>query len=265
MAYNKVLRGQDEKHFVTTIHAIVSGIIKLASIMKLPVDRKVYRGLSGIELPEAFWEEDAYGAKGGVEYGIMSTTRNKKTAVQYSSYGRVPTIFEIEIGQVDRGAELNWISVRMLEYRCFSVVISINLTQMCPQQFPGEEEVVMPPLSNLEVTGDPYLSYLEDTETQVLVFPLRVNVNIKSKTMEDLVATRKNVLMSGISDMQAEADDEVAALAQAIGEVRALAAGQTTEWFNDQNAHRQANSEAAADSQNREVLLKRRRWDLLEM
>ena len=59
----------------------------------------------------------------------------------------------------------------------------------------------MPPLSNLEVTGDPYLSYLEGTETQVLVFPLRGNVNIKSKTMEDLVATRKNVLMSGISDM----------------------------------------------------------------
>ena len=50
-----------------------------------------------------------------------------------------------------------------------------------------------------------------------------------------------------------------------MGEVKALAAGQTTEWFNDQNAHRQANSEVAADSQNREVLLKRRRWDLLEM
>jgi hypothetical protein len=136
---------------------------------------------------------------------------------------------------------------------------------MCLQQFPGEEEVVMPPLSNLEVIGDPYLSCLEGTGTEILIFPLRVNVNIKSKTMEDLVATRKNVLMSGISDMQAEADEEVAALAQAMGEVKALAAGQTTEWFNDQNAHRQASSEGAADSQNRDVLLKRRRWDLLEM
>ena len=109
--YNKVLRGQDDKQYVTTIHAIVSAIIKLASIMKLPANRKVYRGLSGIELPPEFWQEDEYGAKGGVEFGIMSTTRHADVAVQYSSYGEVPTIFEIEIGQVDRGAELNWISV----------------------------------------------------------------------------------------------------------------------------------------------------------
>jgi len=154
MAYNKVLRilsdnrGQNEKQYVTTIHAIVSGIIKLASIMKLPLDRKVYRGLSGVELPEAFWIVDRYGAKGGVEFGIMSTTRSMKTAVQYSSHGRVPTIFEIEIGQVDRGGELKWIS-----------------------QFPSEDEVVMPPLSNLEVTGDPYLRSLEGTTTQILIVP----------------------------------------------------------------------------------------------
>jgi len=109
--YNLVLRG-GEKKYITTIHAIVSGIIKLASIMKLPFNRKVYRGLSGFELPEEFWNEDEYGAKGGVEFGIMSTTTNKKIAVQYSSHGRTPTIFEIEIGQVDRGAELGWISVR---------------------------------------------------------------------------------------------------------------------------------------------------------
>jgi len=55
--YNKVLRGQMEKKYITTIHAIVSGIIKLASIMKLPLGRHVYRGLSGIELPKEFWDE----------------------------------------------------------------------------------------------------------------------------------------------------------------------------------------------------------------
>ena len=100
MHYNMVLRGQSGKQYVTTIHAIVSGIIKLSSIMKLPLNRKVYRGLSGIELPKEFWEEDEYGAKGGVEMGIMSTTRNMGVAVQYSSYGQTPTVFEIDIGQV---------------------------------------------------------------------------------------------------------------------------------------------------------------------
>ena len=89
--------------------------------MKLPLDRKVYRGLSGVELPEAFWIVDRYGAKGGVEFGIMSTTRSMKTAVQYSSHGRVPTIFEIEIGQVDRGGELKWISVNLLWFRMYFI------------------------------------------------------------------------------------------------------------------------------------------------
>ena len=120
----------------------------------------------------------------------------------------------------------------------------------------------MPPLSNLEVTGDPYLRSLEGTTTQILIVPLRVNVNIKSKTMEELIATRKNVLMSGLSDMQAEADQEVALIAQATGEVKALLVGQTTEWVNDQDVSRQIKDEGSADSLN---MLKRRRWDLQEM
>ena len=111
--YNRVLRSQ-LKEYVTTIHAIVSGIIKLAAIMKLPISRKVYRGLSGLQLPPEFWNQDDYGARGGVEFGIMSTTTHKDVAVQFTSNGTTPTVFEIEIGQVDRGAELSWISVGLL-------------------------------------------------------------------------------------------------------------------------------------------------------
>ena len=68
--YNGVLRGGDKK-YITTIHAIVSGIIKGSCIMKLPFNRKVYRGLSGFELPEEFWNEDEYGAKGGLDHPIL--------------------------------------------------------------------------------------------------------------------------------------------------------------------------------------------------
>ena len=92
----------------------------------------------------------------------------------------------------------------------------------------------MPPLSNLEVVGEPYLRALPNSRTQVLIVPLRVNVNIKSKTMEELESTRKDVLLSAITEMQAEAHQEVDELAQSIGEITALAAGQETEWFNDQ-------------------------------
>ena len=62
-----------------------------------------------------------------------------------------PTLFEIQLGQVDRGATLSWIS-----------------------QFPGEAEVLLPPLSNLEVVGEPF------TMGTVRVVKLRVNVNLKA-------------------------------------------------------------------------------------
>ena len=65
-----------------------------------------------------------------------------------------PTLFEIQLGQVDRGATLSWIS-----------------------QFPGEEEVLLPPLSNLEVVGEP-ATMMREGEA-VNVFQLRVNVNLK--------------------------------------------------------------------------------------
>jgi len=85
---------------------------------------------------------------------------------------------------------------------------------LCAQQFPGEEEVLMPPLSNLEVMGEPYLTRLEGHI--VLIVPLRVNVNIKSKTMDELTSTRKDVLLSAIKDLHAESEQEVSELAQCI-------------------------------------------------
>ena len=50
--------------YVTSIHAVVSAIIKLSRTWKIPDDRKVYRGLGGMLLPQKFWREDAYGCRG---------------------------------------------------------------------------------------------------------------------------------------------------------------------------------------------------------
>ena len=83
--YNAVLRGFPEaavealkgNKYTTTIYCIVSGIIKLSKVMKLPDDRVVYRGMGGLELPEAFTIPDEWGIRGGVEYGMMSTTLHR--------------------------------------------------------------------------------------------------------------------------------------------------------------------------------------------
>eukprot|EP01036_Dinobryon_divergens_P039036 gene39036-51352_t len=92
MKYNAVLRGfpptivesLQGNRYTTTIHSIVSGIIKLSQIAELPLSRKVYRGLGGMLLPEKFWKEDEFGCRGGVELGFMSTTTNRDVAVMYS-------------------------------------------------------------------------------------------------------------------------------------------------------------------------------------
>ena len=50
----------------------------LLQVMKLPEDRTVYRGLNGLELPEAFVQADEYGVRGGVEFAMMSTTLDRR-------------------------------------------------------------------------------------------------------------------------------------------------------------------------------------------
>ena len=52
----------------------------LLQVMKLPKDRMVYRGLGGLELPEAFVQADEYGVRGGVEFAMMSTTLDRRWA-----------------------------------------------------------------------------------------------------------------------------------------------------------------------------------------
>ncbi|EKX49156.1 hypothetical protein GUITHDRAFT_68245, partial [Guillardia theta CCMP2712] len=114
--------------YTTTIYCIVSGIIKLSKVTPLPPARVVYRGLHGLEMPSKFVSQDDYGVSGGVELGMLSTSQDMKVAVQYAGKGLLPTVFEISCGAVDRGASLTFLS-----------------------QYPGEEEMLYPPLSYLEL------------------------------------------------------------------------------------------------------------------
>ena len=187
MKYNASLRmfphdmfeGLQGNRYTTTIHAVVSAIIKLSKVWELPPSRKVYRGLSGMVLPQAFWKKDRFGCRGGVEYACMSTTTDRSVAMQYTrgkdGMPQLPTIFEVEVGQVDRGASLSWVS-----------------------QYPAEEEVLMPPLSNLEVVDEPRM------DGEVMVIRLRINVNNKSLTIGQLEARRKQLHVTMMQNLAAE-------------------------------------------------------------
>jgi hypothetical protein len=112
MFYNSVLRallawevskgeGKGDKseapavEYRTTIHMISSGIVKLSEIMRRPDSRKVYRGLSGIKLPDKFWREDKLGWKGGVEMAFMSTTTDRHVALDYIGEGPMPIMVRL--------------------------------------------------------------------------------------------------------------------------------------------------------------------------
>ena len=128
-------------------------------------------------LPEQFWiAEKTNGFRGAVELGLMSTTTDREVAVQYSGRDKKRgTIFEIEAGRIDIGADLKRLS-----------------------QYPGESEYLFPPLSCLEVNGDPRL------EGDIFVFPLRVNICLKGLTLEQLEERRKVLHLAMANNLREE-------------------------------------------------------------
>ena len=70
----------------------------------------------------------------------------------------LPVLFQFEVGDIDRGASLSFLS-----------------------QYPNEDEILIPPLSYLEVTGEPFLEHTEKGD--VWVYPARINCNLKSQVL----------------------------------------------------------------------------------
>jgi Ran GTPase-activating protein (RanGAP) involved in mRNA processing and transport len=120
--------------------------------------------------------------RGGVELGLLSLSASRETAMWYgrSEYGRHGTLFEVQVGRVDIGASIQFLS-----------------------QYPGEDEFLMPPLSCLEVVGEPRLD-CDASGMSVVVFPLRVNVNLKSHAIEDLIGRRKRLHTAATKNLREE-------------------------------------------------------------
>ena len=61
------------------------GIDSSVLVWQVPANRLLYRGLGGVLLPDRFWKDvDGQDFRGGVEFGLMSTTTDRFIAVQYS-------------------------------------------------------------------------------------------------------------------------------------------------------------------------------------
>mmetsp|Transcript_13701 Transcript_13701/g.31604 ORF Transcript_13701/g.31604 Transcript_13701/m.31604 type:complete len:911 (-) Transcript_13701:444-3176(-) len=183
--------GRERMKFVTTIRMIASGIVKLSKLSCLPPDRKVYRGLANVKLPVFMVSSDPLGFRGAVEPAFMSTTTDKRVAMRYLDLKKdvSPKILEMEVGQIDRGANVAWLS-----------------------QYPAENEILYPPLSNLEIIGPLRTELIESKE--VIMISVRVNVNLKSTKREYVEGKRKHLYLQSLDyviqeierDLNAEVD-----------------------------------------------------------
>jgi hypothetical protein len=174
--YNSVMRRPAEHRgqFVYTLHILASAILKLSRIAPA---RTVYRGLKGGLLPRVFFEPSEFGTRGGTEFGFMSTTTDPQVAAVYATPQAVggnpdrgksvtaSVVFEISQGAIDRGAEIAWLS-----------------------QFPKENEVLFPPLTYLEVMGEPR------THGMSIFITLRANLNLRLHTVDQVIHRAKTFL-----------------------------------------------------------------------
>jgi ankyrin repeat protein len=169
--------------YVSIMHALVSGVIKLSLICILPANGEVFRGLSGFELPRCFHEPDRFGARGGVDFAFMSCTTDMKVALDYSK-GDGALVFRISVGMIDRGADLRFLS-----------------------QYPGEREIVMPPRSCLEVRGEPHM--MSTDHGDVVILDAAINCNLSCRTLEKTKAQRKDLCVSLIDTLAKEVSRDI--------------------------------------------------------
>ena len=175
----------------------------------------MWRGIKDATLPKSFWVPNEMGVRGGIEYGFSSTTLDRAQAIAYASGngtgqdGDAMTIFEMQMGMVDRGADLSWLS-----------------------QYPHEREVLLPPLTGIEALN-------LEVDGSMLVIHSRLSLNLASHTLEQVLSRRRKMLMDMVSGIELEMRDSLgeSLVGFGIGVLKkALAYGPLTkdpEWFND--------------------------------
>ena len=124
-----------------------------------------------MKLPPGFLNKNNNNVRGGIEWAFMSTTTDEAVAKFYArgSHDTSSTLIDAEMGMVDRGADIAWLS-----------------------QYPEEREILFPPLTAIEVLE----TQAEQTDGQeVLRVKVRLNVCPYTQKIEDLLGVRKKQMV----------------------------------------------------------------------
>ena len=194
--------------FPTTIFILVSAIQKLSRCMNIPAGTLLYRGLGGsMELPDTFFVPSQKcitpNALGYCEFAFMSTTQDRSVAVQYSGVrDNKPkaSIMEIHPNSVDRGADISEFS-----------------------QYPGEKEFLIVPYSFVQGDGR-QRTEITDGGGVLTVISARVNINLKTETLEQLLGKKKSMHIAAFKSVIDETKHWLQAYAEEDGRLQARTA-----------------------------------------
>ena len=100
-----------DQRYTTSIHVLVSAVLKLARSCRVPESRVLWRGLSGLVLDEQWFKNDWRGVRGGAELGFLSATVQRDIALEYSCAKKhCGVLLKLDIGAIDNGARLDSLS-----------------------------------------------------------------------------------------------------------------------------------------------------------
>jgi hypothetical protein len=206
--------------FSTTIYVLQSAVMKISRVMRLPPGLELYRGLGGLaELPDSFYEADEHGCLGYMEYGFLSTTSNRETAVQYSGAGEgkpLPMVIQTRASSIDRGACIKELSQYPGEVNTESCACSVTHCCLRSNNTDGEQvEYLWPAGSHIEPSGPAYT--VEGGGGMLTMVPVHINANVKTLTVEELGSQKKDMHINAFRYLLAETARDLEDIAGANG------------------------------------------------
>jgi ankyrin repeat protein len=135
----------------------------------------LYRGLGGlVDLPDAYHDADEFGRSGFLEWGMMSTSSDMDVALGYSGVNKrrpKAMVMMIEATSVNRGADISEFS-----------------------QYPEEKEFLWLPCSFVQRAHQRSRGRVQVVDGALVTFvPVRVNLNLKTETVDELMEKKKSL------------------------------------------------------------------------